>query len=75
MKQRLQTDKTNEPRTEGPALMKKRGVATLLAVSPRLVDDLKHQGLPYIKFGPRCVRYPRQAVLDWLAAHTIGGAR
>ena len=55
-----------------PELLKKRGVADLISVSPRKIDALQRQGLPHVRLSARCIRYPRQAVLDWLAARTVG---
>jgi len=59
--------------TERAELLKKRGVATLLSVSPRKVDDLQRQGLPHVRLSARCIRYPRAAVLEWVVSRTIGG--
>lgn len=53
-----------------PELLNKRGVAHMLSVSSRTIDSLKD--LPRIRFSKRMVRYPRQAVLDWLARRTVG---
>ncbi len=53
-----------------PELLTKRGVAHMLAMSPRKIDALTD--LPRIRFSKRCIRYPRQAVLDWLARRTVG---
>lgn len=63
---------SNQNETVGAALLKKRGVGELISVSPRKVDELQKQGLPHVKFSARCVRYPKQAVLEWLAARTVG---
>lgn len=56
-------------------LLRKRETADLIAVSPRMIDSLRKQGLPHVKLGPRCVRYPRRAVLDWIAGRTVGTGR
>jgi hypothetical protein len=55
-----------------PAFFKQRGIATFIGVSPRMVDKLRRQGMPHVRLSKRCVLYPKQAVLDWMAARTVG---
>jgi len=63
-----------EPVGGAPAeYLKKRAVAAMLSISPRLVDSLTASGiLPHVKLSKRLTLYPRQGVLDALAARTIG---
>lgn len=51
-------------------LLDKAGVARLLQVSRRTVDNLRD--LPRIRLSRRLVRYPRRAVLDWIGRRTVG---
>jgi excisionase family DNA binding protein len=52
--------------------LNKDGVAAMLNISRRSVDSMLARGeLPHIRLSKRCVRFPRQAVLDTLAARTI----
>lgn len=47
--------------------------AMLISVSPRSIDNLRARGLiPFVKLGPRMVRYPRTALLEAMAARTVG---
>lgn len=53
-----------------------RDVAELLKCSTRTVHSLRsNEGLPFVKLG-RLVRFPKQAVEEWLAGRlkTTGGA-
>jgi hypothetical protein len=53
--------------------LKKRGVAAMLSLSPRTIDTMTAAGqLPCVRLSKRCILYPRQGVLDALAARTIG---
>jgi hypothetical protein len=36
------------------------------------VDKLRSQGMPHVRLSKRCLLYPKLAVLDWLAARTVG---
>jgi predicted DNA-binding transcriptional regulator AlpA len=51
-------------------LLDKAGVARLLQVSRRTVDNLRDS--PRIRLSRRLVRYPRRAVLDWIVRRTVG---
>ena len=54
-------------------LLDKRGVAALLSLSPRTISAMLARGeLPHIRLSKRCIRYPKQAVLDAMARRTIG---
>jgi excisionase family DNA binding protein len=54
-------------------LMKPREVASALQVSRSQVYKLLNDGsLPSIRVG-HSLRIPRQALLDWVASHTVGG--
>ena len=62
-------------RTDGNSaeFLNKDGVATMLSISRRSVDSMLARGeLPHVRLSKRCIRFPRQAVLDALAARTIG---
>ena len=61
-------------RTDGnsPEFLNKDGVAAMLNISRRSVDSMLARGeLPHIRLSKRCIRFPRQAVLDALATRTI----
>lgn len=75
MNKQVHLSKEQNASAVGAELWRKREVATTCAMSLRMIDHLQRQGLPHIKFGPRCVRYPRRAVLEWLASRTVGGNR
>jgi excisionase family DNA binding protein len=52
--------------------LNKDGVAAMLNISRRSVDSMLARGeLPHIRLSKRCIRFPRQAVLDALSARTI----
>jgi predicted DNA-binding transcriptional regulator AlpA len=69
----LKSDSLNTCRAESAEYLKKRGVAALLSLSPRTIDAMTARGeLPHVRLSKRCTLYPRQAVLDALAARTIG---
>ena len=54
-------------------LLDKRGVAALLSLSPRTVAKLLAAGeLPHVRLSKRCIRFPKQAVLDAMARRTVG---
>ena len=54
-------------------LLDKRGVAALLSLSPRTISSMLARGeLPHIRLSKRCIRYPKQAVLDAMARRTVG---
>ncbi len=54
-------------------LLNKRGVATLLSLSPRTISGMLARGeLPHVRLSKRCIRFPRQAVLDAMARRTVG---
>lgn len=53
-----------------PEALDKTEVARLLGISKRKVDHLRD--LPRVRFSKRLIRYPKGAVLDWLARRTIG---
>jgi excisionase family DNA binding protein len=62
---------TGQPRE--PEFLNKDGVAAMLNISRRSVDNMLARGeLPHVRLSKRCIRFPRQAVLDALAARTIG---
>lgn len=50
MDEQIHTTKPQESAGSQAELLKKPEVARLCAVSTRLVDSLKHQGLPHIRF-------------------------
>lgn len=53
--------------------LNKDGVAAMLNISRRSVDSMLARGeLPHIRLSRRCIRFPRKAVLDAMAARTIG---
>ena len=65
----------NEPNksSEQAELLDKRGVAVLLSLSPRTISAMLARGeLPHVRFSKRCIRFPRQAVLEAMAKRTIG---
>ena len=54
-------------------LLDKRGVAALLSLSPRTISAMLARGeLPHVRLSKRCIRYPKQAVLDAMARRTVG---
>ena len=54
-------------------LLDKRGVAALLSLSPRTISAMLARGeLPHIRLSKRCIRFPKQAVLDAMARRTVG---
>ncbi len=56
-----------------PELLDKRGVAAMLSISVRTVSAMLARGdLPHVRLSKRCIRFPRRAVLDAMAARTIG---
>jgi excisionase family DNA binding protein len=59
--------------TEHAELLDKRGVAALLSLSPRTISAMLARGeLPHVRLSKRCIRFPRQAVLEAMAKRTIG---
>ena len=61
------TDQAGEPE-----FLNKNGVAAMLSISRRSVDSMLARGeLPHIRLSKRCIRFPRKAVLEALAARTI----
>lgn len=52
-------------------------IATRLLVKDTTLRDWRSAGVgpPYIKVGPRQVRYSRAAVEEWLARRTVAGDR
>jgi excisionase family DNA binding protein len=67
--------KNESERTGGNSVefLNKDGVAAMLSISRRSVDSMLARGeLPHVRLSKRCIRFPRQAVLDALAARTIG---
>ena len=65
----------NEPNksSEHAELLDKRGVAALLSLSIRTISAMLARGeLPHIRLSKRCIRFPRQAVLEAMAKRTIG---
>jgi excisionase family DNA binding protein len=68
-----QIPETGAGQPREPEFLKKDGVAAMLSISRRSVDAMLARGdLPHIRLSKRCIRFPRQAVLDALAARTIG---
>ncbi len=66
----MQHDKNGPGQAE---LLDKRGVAALLSLSPRTIAKMLAAGeLPHIRLSKRCIRFPRQAVLDAMARRTVG---
>lgn len=56
-----------------PDYLDKRGVAAMLSVSTRTVSEMLARGdLPHVRLSKRCIRFPRQGILDAMAARTIG---
>lgn len=56
-----------------PEYLDLAGVAGLISISKRTAAQLLARGeLPHVRFSKRCIRFPRKAVLDALAARTIG---
>jgi excisionase family DNA binding protein len=56
-----------------PEFLNKDGVAAMLNISRRSVDNMLARGeLPHIRLSKRCIRFPKGAVLDALAARTVG---
>lgn len=73
-KQKEITMKNEQEQTDGNSaeFLDKNGVAAMLSISRRSVDTMLARGdLPHIRLSKRCIRFPRQAVLDALAARTI----
>lgn len=57
-----------------PELLNLSSAAELLSMSPRGLLNLRDRGLiPYVVLSKRCVRYPRKALLEAMAARTVGG--
>lgn len=62
------------PSSDTAELLDKAGVAQLLHVSRRTIDNLVARGeLPHVRFSKRLVRFPKAAVLRAIAARTSGG--
>ena len=62
------------PQEEQPVLLTVAEAAKLLRLSRSQVYNLVSAGqLPTVRLGPRGIRIPRQALLDWIAAHTEPG--
>lgn len=60
--------------SDATELLDKAGVAQLLHVSRRTIDNLVARGeLPHVRFSKRLVRFPKAAVLRAIAARTSGG--
>lgn len=56
-----------------PEYLNLAGVAGLINISKRTAAQMLARGeLPHVRFSKRCIRFPRQAVLNALAARTIG---
>ena len=54
-------------------LLDKRGVAALLSLSVRTISAMLARGeLPHVRLSKRCIRFPRQAVLEAMARRTVG---
>ena len=59
--------------SEQAELLDKRGVAALLSLSPRTISAMLARGeLPHVRLSKRCIRFPKQAVLDAMAQRTVG---
>lgn len=57
---------STEPATE-PLLLRPSEAARLLAISPRKLWELTNmREVPSIRIG-RCLRYPREGLVDWVA--------
>lgn len=55
------------------ALLDKRGVAALLSLSPRTISAMLARGeLPHVRLSKRCIRFPKQAVLNAMTRRTVG---
>ncbi|QUE50572.1 helix-turn-helix domain-containing protein [Luteolibacter ambystomatis] len=55
-----------------PILLRRRDVAELLGVSERTVEVMKARGdFPIVRLAGRSVRYPREAILDFIQARTV----
>ncbi len=68
-----QVPETGAGQPREPEFLNKDGVAAMLNISKRSVDNMLARGeLPHVRLSKRCIRFPRQAVLDALAARTIG---
>src|SRR5262245_8124022 len=73
MNQKHPTIRTPSRRSEQAEFLNKDECAALLGVSRRTIDNLLAAGLlPHVRLSKRCIRFPRQAVLDAMAARTIG---
>ena len=47
--------------------------AEYIRVSPRHLHTLAHTGrLPYVRIGPKCLRYKRGDLDRFIKAHTVG---
>lgn len=58
--------------TDLPILLRRREVAELLGVSERTVEGMKARGdFPVVHLAGRSVRYPREAILAFVAARTV----
>jgi predicted DNA-binding transcriptional regulator AlpA len=47
-------------------LLDKRGVALMLRLSPRSINNLMTKGCPYLQLGSRRTRFIQEDVLVWL---------
>lgn len=73
VKRRPNTPPPGRTSDEIAEFLKKKGVAAMLSLSPRKIDSMTAAGeLPHVRLSKRCILYPRQGVLDALAARTIG---
>ena len=56
-----------------PELLTKEQAAAMMSISVRTLDRLVSKNVvPHVRFGKRCVRFPRKALREWLDARTEG---
>lgn len=59
-----------------PILLSAREAARLLNVSERTLFSWRAtEGLPHVRIGSRCVRYPAEGLRRWAESRTEAGAR
>ena len=60
----------DEPSNEHEQLLRQEDVAKILDLSPRTLEAWRHKGggPRYLSLTPRCVRYRRRDLLEWIEA-------
>lgn len=67
----------NTPNTTSEALMlNEPQAARFLGISPRKLFSLRKAGkVPFLNLGERCIRYSREALVEWIAEQTANAKK